>query len=258
MFVKILACLMALCFAYNAKADDVEIVDSGEVGTDKACGDNCSWTLDDQGTLTISGIGQMYNYEATCETSPCSANYPWPSNVQKVVINEGITSVGKYAFVYAHALTSVSLPSTIQEIKTYAFHNTSALSKINLPEGLKTIGKEAFSTSPIDTLVVPSTIKSINPVAFYRHYDDEYAHINKIFCHKDMMDLCEAVFVKQNITPIPYETAPNGKEFFYNGHFYSDPNDILKPDGYIKKRIYTIDEANTVTGPINRISIKYR
>ena len=58
------------------------------------CGENLTWALDDRGTLTISGTGDMNQYSS-------STRAPWYSQrtkITSVVIDEGATSVGAYAF----------------------------------------------------------------------------------------------------------------------------------------------------------------
>ncbi|MBR7188641.1 MAG: hypothetical protein IKD53_08810, partial [Clostridia bacterium] len=60
------------------------------------CGANLTWVLDDEGTLTISGTGAMTNY---------SSWSPWGTGVQACVIEEGVTSIGNYAFRNCSNLT---------------------------------------------------------------------------------------------------------------------------------------------------------
>ena len=80
------------------------------------CGDNLSWTLDDSGTLTISGTGEMKNWGY--------GGTPWDdynSFIKKAIINYGVTSIGNYAFYYCESLTSVSIPNSVTSIGNYAF-----------------------------------------------------------------------------------------------------------------------------------------
>ena len=67
--------------------------------TSGVCGDNLTWTLDDEGTLTISGTGEMYDFTAYYIGS--SSNAPWHDRlVKKVVISDGVASIGINAFVF--------------------------------------------------------------------------------------------------------------------------------------------------------------
>ena len=63
-----------------------EIVDSG------SCGENVTWELDSEGKLTISGTGEMYNYQASPEFSSFSS-------IKKAIITDGVTSIGNNAFL---------------------------------------------------------------------------------------------------------------------------------------------------------------
>lgn len=88
-------------------------------GLDK-CGDNLTWHLDEKGTLTISGNGEMYDYE------PGAA--PWEvyaDDIQKVVFEEGVTSIGKCAFERSdsgkYRFNTLTLPKSLKKIGEWAF-----------------------------------------------------------------------------------------------------------------------------------------
>lgn len=71
-----------------------------------SCGENVTWCFEmESGILTISGSGEMENYEA--EQAPW---YPMREKITAVVVEEGVTSVGDYAFYNCPNLTSVTLP----------------------------------------------------------------------------------------------------------------------------------------------------
>lgn len=112
------------------------------------------------GTLTVSGTGDMYDFRDTSLGTNKKA--PWTNikdSIKKVIINEGVTGIGQYAFYNCSNLTSVSLPSTVKEIRGYgvtggasgtnglsygAFRDCVSLTDINFPEGLQEIGTAAF------------------------------------------------------------------------------------------------------------------
>ena len=74
--------------------------------------DNLTWTLDADGTLTISGAGAMKNYNSSGNQSPVRKN----SNVKKVVIEDGVTSIGSYAFASCNNLTSITISNSVTSI----------------------------------------------------------------------------------------------------------------------------------------------
>ena len=103
--------------------------------------DNLTWTLDADGTLTISGTGAMKDYDYDNNLSPVYNN----SNVKKVVIEDGVTSIGNWAFESCNSLTSITIPNSVTSIGDYAFHSCSGLTSITIPDGVTSIGSHAFS-----------------------------------------------------------------------------------------------------------------
>ena len=92
-------------------------------GTCGAQGDNLTWTLDDAGTLTISGTGAMADYDL--ENSP-----PWECAVVTVVIEDGVTSIGDYAFFACSALADVAIPASVESVETNAFRYCESLQDV--------------------------------------------------------------------------------------------------------------------------------
>lgn len=96
-----------------------------------ACGDNLTWTLDEDGLLTISGVGAMWNrwdesYEK--ELLPAWRNY----TIKKIVIDDGVTSIGVCAFQDCSSLTEVVIAGTVNEIGSDAFTNCAALKEVTI------------------------------------------------------------------------------------------------------------------------------
>ena len=78
--------------------------------------DNLTWTLDADGTMTISGSGAMKDI-------PAYNN----SNVKKVVTQNGVTSIENYAFSNCSSLTDITIPEGVTSIGDYAFYNLSLI-----------------------------------------------------------------------------------------------------------------------------------
>lgn len=94
---------------------------------DGSCGEDLTWTLTD-GELRISGSGEMPDYSE-------DEYAPWAfDDIQKLTIDEGVTSIGKYAFYFC-TFSEVSLPKTLESIGEHAFSGCSALEKLNVAEG---------------------------------------------------------------------------------------------------------------------------
>ena len=122
-----------------------------------------SWVLDDNGTLTISGTGQMRGYSN-------SSTAPWFSerlNVKNVVIENGVTHVGSYAFYYCVNLQSVTVSPTVRSIGYYAFLGCTALPSVKLPEGVTALQEGAFSGCvALAQAQLPGTLTNIGGNAF--------------------------------------------------------------------------------------------
>lgn len=96
---------------------------------------SCTWTLD--GTvLTISGNGPMD--ESAYDTGP------WGRKITEVIIEDGVTSIGKYAFYLCTQLTAVTIPDSVTNIGTKAFYKCTSLVEITIPAGVTVIGNQAF------------------------------------------------------------------------------------------------------------------
>lgn len=151
--------------ANNVKA---EIAGSGK------CGDNIQWVCEgskENGyTLTLSGSGEMYNYEW--------GDTPWEENwkgewgtttgdIKNVIVGNGITSIGNNAFNYHTGIYSVSLPQGIRVIGNQAFANCWSLQSITIPQSCTKIGDSAFfKCKNLRSISFPSRLTSLEKSAF--------------------------------------------------------------------------------------------
>ena len=219
---KLIAWLLVICMAISL-LPAAALADTA--ATSGKCGDNVTWTLSDDGTLTISGKGAMYDYDYSSydskETAPWSAfNYV----VKKVVVKDGITKIGDGAFYSKLQLETASIPGSVKSIGNDAFSDCRNLTNITIEPGTTTIGDRAFKTcQKLTMLPIPNTVKTIGRASFGGcrgiinlvipdsiQSIDEYA-----FSGTDI----ETVSFGKNITRIPY-CAFNGakiKDIFYSG-----------------------------------------
>ena len=125
------------------------------------CGTRVTWTYSD-GTLTISGEGEMANYTAV-------NGAPWEkSKVKTVVVEPGVTSVGAHAFNGCSGLTSVILPERLMSVKASAFYDCSSLESITLPDSVTEVGNSAFGEcTALSQITLSRSLKSIGSSAFY-------------------------------------------------------------------------------------------
>ena len=128
------------------------------------CGDSATWTLDNTGTLTISGTGATYNYDMDDDGNSAA---PWCTKariqrVNKVVVNSGITELGYSMFSNCTQLTSVSLPGGLKRIGSCLFLGCTRLSAITIPGSVTTIESNAFThCDSITAITLPSGLRTM-------------------------------------------------------------------------------------------------
>ena len=98
----------------------------------KSFGNGLFWEITGDGTLIISGNGNMPDYE-----------HPWKDNntIKKLIIENGILSIGQGCFSNMSSLSIVFIANTVTSIVRFAFDDDDNLSKVNLPNSLKVIGE---------------------------------------------------------------------------------------------------------------------
>lgn len=116
-----------------------EIIASGD------CGDNLFWSLDVDGRLIVSGMGEM-------EYSPWR---DYSKSIKTVIIADGITNIDSYAFSRCSNLTSIVIPNSVCNIGYYAFQECTNLSQLTLPDSLIEIDSGAFASSGLTNIVIP-------------------------------------------------------------------------------------------------------
>ena len=134
-----------------------DVIDSG------FCGDDLTWVLTQDGTLTISGSGEMWEYTD-------SSTAPWYKNRENIVnavVTSGVTRIGSEAFSGCSSLSSITILGGMTSIGDSAFQGCSSLTGITIPEGVKSIGSQAFSgCSGLTSITIPESVTSIGECAF--------------------------------------------------------------------------------------------
>lgn len=138
---------------FNSQIATVETTASG------TCGDDLTWILDEDGTLTISGTGDMEWFD-DYYSAPWYALYH--QIIYEVVIEEGVTSIGKNAFYGITNMTSVSIPSSVTYFGPAAFRNCSSLNDISIPDSVTYLYADVFNgCSSLTNITIPSSITCI-------------------------------------------------------------------------------------------------
>ena len=140
-----------------SSSSEATIIASGK------CGDGISWSLDENGVLWLSGEGKMDDYESA-DVSPWAKKR---GRIVEVNFENGITTVGGYAFRNCSRLQKVTLPSSLQSIKQSAFNHCAELTSIEIPEGTETIDGFAFAgCEALADVTIPESMKTIKRYAF--------------------------------------------------------------------------------------------
>ncbi len=191
---KIIAALVALsaCMSYTfALADNVNtnysdsayqtvstVADSGK------CGDNLKWELDTNGTITISGTGEMSEYAFQTSQHQFTAEeneqymqelenhkFPWfeknsPELITNIIIEDGVESISDMAF-YGTSIKSISLPNSVKKIGKSSIANCAELEKITLSDNISEIPTGAFNSDyKLTSIELPTKLTSIGASAF--------------------------------------------------------------------------------------------
>ena len=142
-----------------------DIVDSGTCGAE-GDGSNLTWMLDSKGALTIRGTGEMAHYGKNYRDACLRA--PWPTDIKTVTIENGVTSIGGYAFYSCEELAAITIPDSVTSIGMSAFEDCESLAAITIPGGVTRISQNAFSSCwNLTDIVIPKSVTSIGVSAFY-------------------------------------------------------------------------------------------
>ncbi len=143
--MMLLGLLLGTAFAVNA---------NGSYGS-------MNWVLKDDGTLTISGSGEM----------PSSEHLGWleySEDIRSVVIKSGITSISDFAFECCAGCTTVSIPSTVTKIGENAFAFCGSLNDVTIPNSVTVMKACAFTNcESLQSVTIGKGLTSIPYSAFY-------------------------------------------------------------------------------------------
>ena len=205
-----------------------------------ACGDNATWTLDDEGTLTIDGSGPMTDY---------TNKGPWFSSrdsIKEIVIGDGITHIGNSAFFYLEAVRSITIGSSVETIGDYSFLNCSGVSSLVIPDNVKRIGIQSFGRCyALRSVIIGSGVNYIGPYNF-----------------KESGDLTTITFLCHSFTSDDYGNWSSNTYYFsfltdrttvYLPEGFTVQGDEITPDNY--KKTYYFGNAKIIMHPVTGVSL---
>lgn len=155
---------LSIVLALSVFCAFVPLVASAE--TSGTCGKNLTWILDDYGTLTISGTGNMENWNLSSgekKETPFKNNkeikhvviedgvtdigycaFGDCSNLKDITIADSVTNIGKLAFKNCSSLENIIIPNSVEVINSYTFYNCNNITRVTIPTGVTTIDRKAF------------------------------------------------------------------------------------------------------------------
>ena len=134
---------------------------------------NITWKLTKDGTLYLSGKGEMPNWVVDpgyFEEIHRHINTPWigyKNQIKKVIIDTGITTISEGTFSDYRNLKNVILPNGVTKIEDEAFGDCISLEKVNLPDSLVTLKRAFPNCRELNNIKIPAKLKSIGQSCFY-------------------------------------------------------------------------------------------
>ncbi len=198
--------LLVLAFAVFASAD---------TGT---CGDGLTYTYQN-GTLTVSGNGAMENFDNAGNKAPWADKR---DGITRLVIEEGVTSIGNFAFAYCPNLSSVSLPKTLRTVGNDAFAACTSLTEISLPKSVTSLGVSAFQDcSRLQTVASLGSITALRASVF-----QNCGALAVVYFPTELMTVDTTAFYRTSTASLKIYYAESPASFaaieLYNGDHYSD------------------------------------
>ena len=255
--VVLFCCFAFLCFfimSGNVKAAEV---DSG------TCGEGVFWSYDDNGTLTISGKGEMEEYGDLYFGEINSPWYNYKEKIATVIIEEGVTRIGGCAFAVCPILTKVDLPNSLEEIGTSAFEECNELKEIKLPEKVF-VDYYAFDYCGLTEIYIPKDVTMNWPV-FQRNENlktievssgnKNYTSEDGVLYDKDKTTLlCYPAMKEDASFSIPDSVTHIGEEAF-RGSKYLENIDIPNTVSYLGKAAFAETNLEKIVIPDSVVDI---
>ena len=204
---------------YEIKSEETWDISKNQDGSVMA-----KWTLSDK-TIRISGSGEMKDWGWNDKSDWHGTGYS--EVIRNVVIEDGVTSIGDYAFKGCSSLKSIEIPSSVTYIGDEAFYGCDSLASIEIPSSVTSIGSSAFSScSSLKSIEIPGSVTSIGSGVFMRCTslteikvdinNEKYADENGILYDKNKTKLiCHPAGKAEKSFVIPSSVTSIGNYAFY-------------------------------------------
>ena len=194
---------------------------------------NVTWVLDDNGTLTIGGAGNMKDY------NPVSNIFaPWYDarvDIQTVVIGSGVTRIGNWAFYQCANLKSVTIPNSVTSIGSYAFRSCTSLTSATIPNSVTSIESYIFyDCTSLKSVTIPDSVTTMDLGVF-----ENCTSLTSVTIPDNVTSIKECTF--RNCTSLTSVTIPNSVTSIESHVFYACTS------------LKSVTIPNSVTGIGNRV-----
>lgn len=209
-------------------------------------------------TLTISGKGKMEDYWVNTD----GESYPWENlqydvygmPVKRIVVKEGVTSIGYNAFSGFEQVMKISLPKSLEKIGIGAFETT-AIRKVNLYSNLKSIESDAFFKTNIESVRIPDSVTRLGDGAFA-----QCKRLKKVKLSNNLTQIEWAVFLRCPITSIkiPQKVTTIERAAFYKSGLKSItiPSNVEKLGARVFYENKNLTKVTFKTKKVTQISNK--
>jgi len=199
------------------------------------CGDNLTWSLNTKdSTLTIEGSSDM-------------TSHPWIEEyklrIRTIIIKQGVTSIGSYAFSDCSNLISVTISNSVTNIGEWAFSLCSNLTSIEIPNSVINIGQDAFNRCyKLLSVTIGNSVSSIGWSAFY-----DCSSLNSVYI-SDIAVWCSIVFRDIDANPLKY-----AHHLYYHNELLTNlviPNSVTRIEDYTFYKctcLNSVEIPNSVT-----------
>lgn len=245
--------ILVILFLFPPLLAKADIIASGN-----DCGENCHWSISDDGKLIVSGSGKIKDYDINSEytyvhegeTTPA----PWHNyrdQISSVTVSEGISDIGQKAFYDLYNVTNVSLPETLSSLGAWSFAGNSSLTNINLPSSLSYIEGGSFERTGLINIDIPDSVTYMGYCTFLGTPLQSISLSDKVlatggdpFRDSDITGM--KIYCKGNV-----ETCKS--------HFPDRYDGIIKSYPKPAKRIYTVEEAAKLSKKTgNTFKLRYK